>query len=305
MKFLFVTISLIGTLFGVANAATCIQDCKDSPQTNSDTGSIKPFKFRYANASSDTKFSLGNDVGFGLKYAHSMQKNFQKWGVVISEDVVRLGKKAIKFETRENFCGFNRNSEWDDCKNGRNRHEFSSRYRDGNSVFPLNTDFWHALSIYIPSESKFEFPVETGVFQFHGKPNVAWKFHYSDIRGFYLTNYIDPLKGKSMVKPERFENRWNDIVVNVNHRTTPDGHMKVWINGELKYDYKGITTMYGGKPFFKFGIYNTAKPVGNPEYNEGVGFNNIWVHFDEIRFAKTCQKLKLKDLGYDCANFVD
>ena len=37
----------------------------------------------------------------------------------------------------------------------------------------------------------------------------------------------------------------------MNHRTTPDGHMKVWINGEFKYDYKGITTRHEGKPYFK------------------------------------------------------
>ncbi|HCD49716.1 MAG TPA: hypothetical protein DEQ75_04995 [Alphaproteobacteria bacterium] len=300
MRVLLILLMIFGAEYGSAYAGTCIQDCDDGPEENSATEKIKPFKLSYANSAFDKKFSLGKDIGFGLRFSHSLQKNFQKWGVVVSEDIVRLGEKAIKFETRESFCGFDKNNKWNDCKNGRNRHEFSSRYKDGKSVFPLNRDFWHALSIYIPGEPKFAIPVETGVFQFHGKPNVAWKFHYSDIRGFYLTNYIDPWQGKTFIKPDDFIDKWNDIVIQINHSIKPDGYLKVWINGELKFDYKGITTMHKGKPYFKFGIYNTAKPVGNPEFNDGANFNNIWVYFDEIRFAKSCQKLKLEDLGYDC-----
>ena len=304
MFFRVLLFALLIPILGACNSAHCTEGCDASQQLTLDTNQPRPYKFNFANSNSDKKFSLGEDIGFGLKYSHSLQKNFQRWGVVISEDIVRLGKKAIKFETREGFCGFDRNGKWSDCKNGRNRHEFSSRFKDGNSVFPLNKDFWHALSVYVPDDPKFEIPVETGIFQFHGKPNVAWKFHFSDVRGFYLTNYIDPWKGKTLVKPKDFENRWNDIVIQVKHSTTPAGVMRVWINGKLKYDYNGITTRHQGKPYFKFGIYNTAKPVGNPNYNHGANFNNIWVYFDEIRFANSCQKLKLGDLGYDCGQLA-
>jgi len=300
MRLLFAILILIFAGAYSASAGTCIQDCDDKTSTD---GKVKSFKYSYSKKGKF--FSLDKDIGYGLKYHHSLQKNFQKWGLVVSNDIVRHGQKAIKFETRKGFCGADKDKKGhSDCKSGRNRHELSSRYADKQKHFPLNKDFWHALSIYIPSEPKFEIPVETGVFQFHGKPNVGWKFHYSDVRGFYLTNYIDPWKGKTLVKPEDFENKWNDIFIYVNHKTTPDGHLKVWINGELKYDYKGITTRYEGKPYFKFGIYNTAKPVGNPEYNDGANFNNIWVYFDEIRFAKSCSKLSLKDLGYECDKLI-
>ena len=257
-----------------------------------------PFKFD--SAKNYDSFVLGEDFGFGLYFQHSLQKNFQKWGAVVSEEIVRSGEQAIKFETRRDYCGFDQDGGWSDCKNGRNRHEFSSRYSRKSTAFPLGEDFWHSLSIYIPSEPKFSIPVETGVFQFHGKPNVGWKFHFSDIRGFYLTNYIDPWQSTFSIKPEEFVDRWNDILINVNHSTDASGYMKVWINGNLVYDYTGITTRIVGKPYFKFGIYNTAKPVGNPKYNDGANFNDIWVYFDEVRFAHSCEKLKLKDLGYSC-----
>ena len=299
MRLLFTILILIFAGAYSASAGTCIQDCDDKTSTD---GKVKSFKYSYSKKGKS--FSLDKDIGFGLKYTHSLQKDYQKWGLVVSEDIVRLGQKAIKFETRKGYCGSDEDGTYSDCKEGRNRHELSSRYADKKKYFPLNKDFWHALSIYIPSEPKFEIPVETGVFQFHGRPNVGWKFHYSDIRGFYLNNYIDPWQGKTFFKPEKFEDKWNDVVINVNHNTTPDGYMKVWINGELMYEYKGITTRQGD-PYFKFGIYNTAKPVGNPKYNDGANFNNIWVYFDEIRFAKSCSKLKLKDLGYECDKLIE
>ena len=261
----------------------------------------KPFNFGYS--SSATPFTLGEDIGFGLQYTHSLMRKYQPWGTTISNDVVRLGEKALKFETRRGFCGYNPNG-WSDCKNGRNRHEFSSRFFN-QKHFPLNQTFWHALSLYVPDEPKFEIPVETGLFQFHGKPNLAFKFHFSDTRGFYLTNYVDMWGGKTFINPEDFVDRWHDIVIEIRHSKNADGYMNIWINGKLEHKFSGITTRRKGRPYLKFGIYNTAKPVGNPKYDNGALFNDIWVYFDEIRFAKTCSGLKLADLGYDCANLLE
>lgn len=268
-----------------------------SSSTAEEAEQYPPFKYGYYKGRQP--FSLGEDIGFGLKFTHSLRRNYQPWGATISRDIIRLGDKALRFETRRGFCGYD-TSKWNDCINGRSRHEFSSRFIDKQKHFPLNKTYWHALSLYVPDEPKFEIPVETGLLQFHGKPNLAWKFHFSDIRGFYLTDYIDMWNGKTFIKPQDFIDRWHDIVIEIRHSTKPDGLLKVWINGQLYYEYEGITTRHKGKPYFKFGIYNTAKPVGNPKYDNGALFNDIWVYFDEIRFAKSCSGLKLDDLGYDC-----
>ena len=243
-------------------------------------------------------FKLPKDIGFGLYYEQSLSNNFQKWGATVTNEQVRLGNKAIKFETREGFCGFDDGHS--DCNTGRNRHEFSSKVKPSKKEFDLNKEYWHSLSLYIPSEPDFDSKIETGLFQLNGKPNVAWKFHFNDIRGFYVTSYTELWKGKTFQKPEKFLDKWNDIILQVVHSTEPTGILNVWINGEKVFEFTGITTMIEGFPYFKFGIYNTSKPIPNPKFNNGKNFKDLWVYFDEIRFSETCEGLKLSDLGYNC-----
>ena len=272
----------------------------NNPSKKEEVSNGSPFKFDQYKK--EERFELGEDFGFGLWFQQSLGRNFQNWGATVTTEKVRLGKSALKFETREGFCGADKSKKgFSDCKNGRNRHEFSSSLqKKKRTLFKLNKEYWHSLSLYIPSEADFDPKIETGLFQFHGKPNVAWKFHFNDIRGLYVTSYTDMYKGKTFQKPEQFLDKWNDVIIQVIHSTDPKGILNVWINGEKVYEFKGITTLRKGKPYFKFGIYNTAKPVGNPEFNNGANFKNIWVYFDEIRFSETCEGLKLNNLGYNC-----
>ena len=79
-----------------------------------------------------------------------------------------------------------------------------------------------------------------------------------------------------------------------------DGFFKVWVNDELKYDYKGPTKTKKGKPYFKFGIYRShlSKWIKKNKKSEVPA---QVVYFDEVRTAKkSCKKLKLEDLGYSC-----
>jgi|14BtaG_2_1085337.scaffolds.fasta_scaffold45081_1 hypothetical protein len=282
----------------VSSQASAVKWNNSSKKEEVSNGS--PFKFDQYKK--EERFELGEDFGFGLWFQQSLGRNFQDWGATVTTEKVRLGKSALKFETREGFCGADKYKKGhSDCKSGRNRHEFSSSLqKKKRTVFKLNKEYWHSLSLYIPSEADFDRKIETGLFQFHGKPNVAWKFHFNDIRGLYVTSYTDMYKGKTFQKPEQFLDKWNDVIIQVIHSTDPKGILNVWINGEKVYEFKGITTLRKGKPYFKFGIYNTAKPVGNPEFNNGENFKNIWVYFDEIRFSETCEGLKLNNLGYNC-----
>ena len=272
-----------------------------------DTGApVDPFRFEFAE--DGEPFSLGEDIGFGLNYSHQMGQTFQEWGATVSTDIVRLGDKALKFETREGFCGYG--SSWSDCDNGRQRHEFGSRYSDSQKAFNLNKDYWHAISVYVPRGIRFAKPVNTGIFQFFAPPTGAWMFHYSDTMGFKVVNsshgpdHDEDHRDSVLVLPEDFVGKWNDIVIQANHSRDPDGYMKIWVNGDLVHDYKGISTRPSGTPFFKFGIYNTATPIPNPDYNNGANFEDMHVFYDEIRFAESCKDLALDDLGYSCEKLL-
>ena len=88
--------------------------------------------------------------------------------------------------------------------------------------------------------------------------------------------------------------KWNDILVNSKFTHKKDGFLKVWVNGKLSYEFKGRTHLEKDIIEQEIGIYRSyihRRPGPEP----------IQIaYFDEIRFAKSCKKLKIKDLGYSC-----
>ena len=86
---------------------------------------------------------------------------------------------------------------------------------------------------------------------------------------------------------------WNDILINVNWSHKDDGFFKVWLNGKQVYSFAGPTKTKA-EVYFKFGIYRGKVYSGDAE-------GTHIVYYDEIRYAKkSCKKLKLEDLGYNC-----
>ena len=99
-----------------------------------------------------------------------------------------------------------------------------------------------------------------------------------------------------MSKKEMF-NKWNDVVFNIKWSEKQKGFLKMWINGGLIYHYIGSTDTPNESTAFQFGIY---RYYGGRSISSGI---NQVAYFDEIRFAKgkkSCKKLKLDDLGYNC-----
>jgi hypothetical protein len=251
--------------------------------------------------------ALGDDLGFGKKYRLSMARNFQDWGAqsVAKSDghPVRLGGQSIRFETREGFCGSDEG--WSDCKNGRSRHELSGAVYDHD---PWNADRWYALSLYIPKGFGTPSNIKTSIFQFWAGGKDSWMFKYERYRGFLVQRKLDHNE-KVIVWDNATLDRWNDYVLRVRHSLKGDGLLTVWANGELVYDYKGRTAAGDNpkrKPYFKFGIYNTAMgpngaPIDGGGYGNGKGLPDLVLYFDEVRYAKSCEGLNLADLGYDCA----
>ena len=91
--------------------------------------------------------------------------------------------------------------------------------------------------------------------------------------------------------------KWHDLIFNVKWTRKHDGYLKQWIDGKLVYHYLGNTSKPGeAKNNFQFGIYRGPTPK-TPKVSTQVAY------YDEIRLAKkSCEKLKLEDLGYSCAD---
>ena len=241
-------------------------------------------------------FSISSDVGFGNKYIKSLSNNFKKYGVCIVEKSkghpTRLGQQSLRFEVKPGDCGYNNG--WNDCKKDRERHELSGdKHEDG--------EYWYAWSIYLPKDFKNVFPTKLAMGQFHqSKGHVVWMFQNSS-GGYHIDNQVNGYTQYEMEVLEAkdmFEN-WNDILVNANWTHTNKGFFKVWINGKLVLNHSGKTKKEGKKVYQKFGIYRSyMKRFKN--YNKTDKVPGQVVYFDEVRTTKSCKKLKLDELGYNC-----
>ena len=227
---------------------------------------------------------LPKDVGSGNVYTKSLKKGFKKYGykIVNKKDghPVRAGEKSIRFEVRNGDCGEDP-GKWSDCKNDRQRHELSGDRFRGKA--------WYAYSIYLPNDFKTVYPVKSAMAQFHQKgswPTLMFQFtdmgYYADRQLGYQTQEM-----KKLLDVKDMIGKWNDILIHINSTSKDSGFYKIWVNGNLKYEYNGTIT--GGKEnYFKFGIYQTKISVW-PMYHPDTPYPTQVVYYDEIRAGKSRQ----------------
>lgn len=253
---------------------------------------------------------LGEDLGFGKTYRPSLEDNFQDWGALAVSSAddfpTRLGERSIRFETREGFCGRDGDF-WDDCANGRNRHELST----SSDPDPWNRDNWYALSLYLPAAYDPPRNIGTSILQFWAGGRDSWMVRYWKGRGLLLERKLDNDRSVIVADGEVLD-RWIDIVMRIQHSTDDRGSFTVWADGERVYHHVGRTAAgddSGRRPYLKFGIYSTAldangQPIGEGGFSNGEGLPDLHLFFDEVRYGLTCADLKLTDFGYDCAAFT-
>ena len=222
---------------------------------------------------------------------------------------VRLGKKSVRMELRKGDCHQKRKGSYDDCKANppAERHEFSIEF-DKSTGIKGNT--WHSHSIFLPSNTPIIRSEWITMGQFHNigydKPPVNFDLknkHFELVTRFHCIhpsklnkrcNSNDNLQAKKkIINTERLFGRWNDFVVNANWTSSIDeGFFKLWANGKLVYHFIGRTVVPKGEINVRFGIYRGAAKSN--------GDANHVIFYDEIRKAKSCKKLKLEKLGYNC-----
>ena len=245
-------------------------------------------------------FSISSDVGFGNQYKKSLFNNFKKHGVCIVEKSkghpTRLGQKSLRFEVKSGDCGYNKG--WDDCKKDRERHELSgNRHSDG--------EYWYAWSIYLPKDFKNIYPTKLAMGQFHqSKGHVVWLFQNAD-GGYFVDNHVYGRTSRTdrILNQEEMVSRWNDILINANWTDKNIGFFRVWVNGKLSYKYYGPTKTKGKKVYQKFGVYRSFMSRYKMAKNVDLVPGQV-VYFDEVRTGKSCSKLKLEQLDYDCKDLL-
>ena len=227
-----------------------------------------------------------------LKSDKSVRKHVVK--IVDKSDnyPVRFGKQSLRFEFR-NGDGWG----WD-SRNDRERVELLICCVNKKTT-------WTTWSLYLPNDYEIIFPAKTMLAQFHNDADNPPAFAFenqSDRRtneggGYWIE--VDEYVGgnnvpKKLLDKSKMHGRWNYILVNAKWTHKKDGFFKIWINGKLVFHHKGMTQEKGEQIEFHVGVYRSfISRTSKPDATQ-IAF------YDEIRHAKTCKKLKLKDLGYSC-----
>ena len=218
---------------------------------------------------------------------------------------VRLGKKSIRMELRKGDCHQKRKGKYNDCKATppAERHELSGRD-------DLLGQKWHTYSIFLPQDTPMINSQWITMGQFH---NITHDYppvnldlegkHFKLVTRFLC---VHPKKINKSCRSNDLENRrlkildsdqlfgkWNDFIFNANWTSDiKKGYFKLWVNGKLVYHFKGRTIPPNSAAIHQLGIYRSAA-ISSGEANH-------IVYYDEINYAKSCKKLKLKKLGYSC-----
>ena len=225
---------------------------------------------------------------------------------------VRLGEQSIRFELRRGDCGVSSGG-YDDCAIKSSSGMTSERHELllDPDVSPFKKITWNTYSIFLTEDFPLYGFAHITMGQLHGDGDGAVGFQWDiGVGGGYVVNrrtgcFLPKNKNKkcSISNPEnntqqvipkdKLLGKWHDIVLNVNWTKKQNGYLKQWINGKLVYHYQGNTDTPREKEQFQMGIYRGPLP-STPKNLTQIAY------FDQVRFAKSCEKLKLEDLGYSC-----
>ena len=226
---------------------------------------------------------------------------------------VRLGEQSIRFELRRGDCGVSPGG-YDDCAIKDPETGMTSERHElllDADVSPFKKITWNTYSIFLTEDFPLYGFDHITMGQLHGDGDGAVGFQWDiGAGGDYVVNrrtgcFLPKNKNKkcSISNPEnntqqvipkdKLLGKWHDIVLNVKWTKKQNGYLKQWINGKLVYHYQGNTDTPREKEQFQMGIYRGPLP-STPKNLTQIAY------FDQVRFAKSCEKLKLEDLGYSC-----
>lgn len=180
--------------------------------------------------------------------------NVKQYGYTLIEDPTgnAPAKQVERFEVRSGDCHFNRG--WSDCERNRERSEL---WEQGERS-PRGTTAWYGWSFYVPYDWPNIHPTKTVLGQFHQyRAHPIWMFQNRD-GGLVLDDQSTGRSTRSipLIEAENFAGNWHRIEVNAQWEKDDNGFLKVWVNGDLKFAYRG-RTMTADAVYFRYGVYRS------------------------------------------------
>ena len=91
---------------------------------------------------------------------------------------------------------------------------------------------------------------------------------------------------------EELLGNWTEIIFSTNWHPDPEkGFMKVWIDGKLKVDFKGISNTKKGKELsLRYGLYSSSMSRYKTVFETQTMPQRV-IFFDGVKEEKSCEKL--------------
>jgi hypothetical protein len=240
-----------------------------------------------------------NDGKLYLEGFHSLIAPHAINPVSLSDKSI-IGDKSFRFEVNHGECG--QEPKWSDCDTDRERselyYEWGSKNNHDNEKW--KKEKWYRFYVFVPKEHNILAPSQTSIIQWKrrdpSKVLIMFRYHhgglYFDFNGdtFYPGTFYHLKNDKDM------RDKWTEILFNTNwHPSADKGFMKVWIDGKMRIDYKGIANhpSNGKNLNLRYGIYSSALDKYRAAFNE-IKHKQRVLYFDGVKGDTSCDKL-LKD----------
>ena len=199
-----------------------------------------------------------------------------------------IGKNSIRFESNHGECGKEPN--WNDCTTERERTELYY------SEISWKSERWYKFYIFLPKNYNSIAPALVSLIQWKRKKpsKVLIMFRHSHA-GLVFNRNADTFPDSNIIlKPnKKLLGNWTEIIFNTNWHPDPKkGFAKVWVDGELKVDFKGRMNddKKGQKLSLRYGLYSSKLDRYRKAFNKSKYPQRI-IYFDGVSSNNTCKKL--------------
>ena len=198
-----------------------------------------------------------------------------------------IGNKSIRFESNNGECW--QEPKWSDCENDRERTELYYKKK------PWKKNRWYRFYIYLPKDYNSIAPAKMSLIQWkrHKPSKVLVMFQHTHA-GLTFNRNGDSFKDSHVVLKanEELLGNWTEIIFNTNwHPKSDKGHMKVWIDGNLKVDFKGASNTKKGKELsLRYGLYSSFMSRFKTVFDTQTMPQRV-IFFDGVKEETSCEKL--------------
>lgn len=162
------------------------------------------------------------------------------------------GSWAERFELRAGDCFGN--EVWNDCQKDRERIEL----KQSRARIPTHKVSWFQWSFFLPESHPNVDPVKLSLAQFHQenmeRPPLMLQ---QNARGLWLDLVQISAPWQSLIEADELRGRWHDLKLQTLWSTGDDGLLRVWVNGELRFERRGPNLVQERPLYFKYGLYRS------------------------------------------------